>query len=250
MNSLRLYPRSAILAPYMVMGIMLGGWFWLRESGRASDIQAVDRRARIAAAFDAFPERLGDEGQWLLFHEVDVPTRQTAMLGLTAYVSYSFARVGVSPPVRATVFVANATDARTMAGHHPPNCYPASGWAMTRIDGDSVRGFASTLGITLPAKIYRFERGSENGRVRWVVNGFLIPNEGAVATLEETSVVSARSATSRLGLTQYQIVLDGDLKMVDVERYASEIIGSFPLELLKAVAFTADPNGETSMEGE
>ncbi len=250
MNSLRLYSRSAVLAPYLVIGVMLGGWFWLQELGRASDIHTLNRRAGIVAAFDAFPEQLGDEGQWLLLDDVDVPTSQTAMLGLTAYISRSYSRIGVSPSVRTIVFIATATNARTMAGHHPPNCYPATGWAMTRIDGPEVQGFASTLGISLPAKIYRFTRGSENERVRWVVNGFLMPNAGAVATLEETSVVSTRLATSWLGLTQYQIILDGDLKMVDVERYAAEIVGAFPLELLKAVTSTADLNDERSMEGE
>jgi hypothetical protein len=113
-----------------------------------------------------------------------------------------------------------------------------------------VRRFASGGDFILHAKMYRYERGSENKAVRWVVNGFLVPEAGSVATLGETSVVSGRAATARLGLTQYQIVIDGDLEMAEVERYSGEIIGSFPRELLEAVTSAVGSAGHALAGGE
>ncbi len=227
--------KLSMLAPYFAMAVMLGGASLMALENRAGLGEQELRRVKVVEKFRAFPTKLGVEALWLLVDEVEIPTRQVSMLELTAYVSRSYARVGVSPPVRATVFIANSGDARAMAGHHPPNCYPASGWTPAHAGRGNVRRFGSPLGLPLPTALYRFERGSNPRLVRWVANGFLMPGGKAVATLAETAEVSARASTSRLGLTQFQIVIDGERDVDEVENYVAEIIGALPADLLDAV---------------
>ncbi len=239
------------MPPLVVTGVLLAGWLLGSSRIRDYGVSQEQRHHRIEELFQEFPAELGRDGQWLLIGDVDIPSNQTEMLGLNAFVSRSFRRLGGSPPICATVFIAHSEDARNMAGHHPPNCYPASGWVVSGSGDGVVRRFVSGGGFKLPAKMYRYERGFENQVVRWVINGFMMPEAGAVATLAETTLISGRAATSRLGLTQYQIVIDGDLEMAEVERYAAEIIGSIPRELLVAVTSSVEsaeqalPGGES-----
>ena len=195
-------------------------------------------RSRIRDAFERLPDSLGEAQQWVKVRDDEVPPTQANMLGLNAYVSRLYQRLG-SSGVRATLFIANSEDARSMAGHHPPNCYPASGW---RLDDPSVQDMVITNSLTVdvPVRVYPFFRGVDEAAQLWVVSGFLLPDGRAVATLGETQQLSARAATSRLGLTQFQIVLQGALPATDVERYAGELLGSIPEELYLSVGGARD----------
>ena len=190
-------------------------------------------RSKIRTAFEGLPDSLGEHQQWVKVQDDEIPPTQATMLGLNAYVSRLYQRLGTGSP-RATLFIANSEDARSMAGHHPPNCYPASGW---RLDDPSVGDMVITnsLAVDVPIRAYRFFGGVDDAVQWWVVNGFLLPDGRSVATLEETRDLSARASTSRLGLTQFQIVFQGNLLATDVERYAGELLGSIPEEVYLAV---------------
>ena len=189
------------------------------------------RSLRTREAIESLPDLLGPNSEWIQVMEVPVPTSQAAMLDLNAHVSRLYQRLGLYPPVQATVFIANSKDARSMAGHHPPNCYPATGWKMDE-DESTSHEFPVVGAKKLPASLYKFGRGGDSGPRLWVVNGFLMPQGVAVATLGETKEQTSRASRSRLGLTQYQIVIRGDREVSKVIQYASEILESLPQELL------------------
>ena len=203
------------------------------------------REATIRVALDRFPDQLGPGGRWVAVREVPVPTNQSRMLGLVGYVSRQYQRLGVAPPLRANIFVAHAKDARSMAGHHPPNCYPASGWTMST---DSQEDLLCTGpdGIGLPCRIYKFHLGMEEENPLWVGNGFLMPDLGPARTLEETKPISGRAQTSRLGLLQYQILIQGSVSPEDVKRYLCELLGTFPKELYDVVVASELESGSWS----
>lgn len=207
---------------------------------RSSQLETTRDRIRLAMA--SIPDQLGEHDPWIKVADHEVPPTQADMLGLNAYVSRVYQRLGAGSVRRATLFIANSADARSMAGHHPPNCYPASGW---EYDADAVLScfLPAISGHWLPVRIYRFVGGREGGIRLWVVSGFLMPDGRAVATLEETAEIAARAATSRLGLTQFQILFQDDLPAADVERYAGEILRGLPEELFLAVGGTVDAAG-------
>lgn len=203
------------------------------------DVDVEEARERVRAAMALIPDQLGEMSQWIKVSDEEVPPTQADMLGLNAHVNRVYQRLGDVPLRRATLFIANSADARSMAGHHPPNCYPSSGWQFDEFEVLS-RVLLAGSGDLLPVRIYRFTGGSENGIRLWVVNGFLMPDGRAAATLEETAEIAARAVTSRLGLTQFQIVFQDDLPAADVERYAGEILGGLPEELFLAVGGALD----------
>lgn len=226
-----------VWAVFVCASILLGGMVFVPAGDAGSDgLQA--QRLRIRTAFERLPRSLGEDRQWVRVRDDEVPPTQANMLGLNAYVSRVYQRLGTGG-VRATLFIANSDDARAMAGHHPPNCYPASGW---RLDVSSVQDMVITnsLGVDVPIRLYRFFGGVDQAAQWWVINGFLLPDGRAVATLEETRDLSARAATSRLGLTQFQIVFQGALPVTDVLRYAGELLGAIPEELYLAVGGVRD----------
>ena len=184
-----------VFAPALCVLTLLLGLLFM---GSDQDTDANLRRdQRIRDVMEGFPIQLGGENQWILVEDVPIPTAQTDMLDLNAFTSRLYQRLGTYPPVKATVFIANSNDARSMAGHHPPNCYPASGW---RMNGSlaGVNNFRGVDGRVLPASIYHFELGSDTGRRVWVVNGFLVPGSAPVGTLEETRKQSSRAETSKM----------------------------------------------------
>ena len=203
-----------------------------------SDSEFVEqRKVRIVEAFEILPRDLGLDRAWLKSADVDIPTSQERMLDLNAYVSRRYQLLGSSPPVRFTLFLAHSADARSMAGHHPPNCYPASGWLPGESGfNDSVATLAN--GCILPFRIYSFRRG-DPGREIWVANGFVLPDGSGVGTLAGASAVLGNAERSRLGLVQYQFVFDGDIQLQEVIEFTDDVLLSIPIALFDALGAPA-----------
>lgn len=226
--------KLSSLSPMICLLLLFGGIGLMDDQEERFHPQ---READIRAELERFPEQLGPGGRWVAVREVPIPTNQSRMLGLVGFVSRQYQRLGVSPPLRANIFVAHAQDARSMAGHHPPNCYPASGWSLA---SDSQRDLEclGPGGIALPFRLYRFSLGLDERTPLWVGNGFLMPEFGAARTLEETERVSGRAETSRLGLLQYQVLIEGGVPSDVVAQYLCELLSTFPKELHDVVVLS------------
>ena len=221
-----------LAAPGFCVLLLLG--VAILSRGEPDDPDRLVREAMVQNAIESIPEYLGADAGWILVGEVPVPSSQSAMLDLNAHISRLYQRLGSFPPIQATVFIANSRDARSMMGHHPPNCYPATGWILDQ-ESSTSHEFSVAGSKKLPASLYKFGRGGDSGPRLWVVNGFLMPRGAAVATLGETKNQTARASTSRLGLTQYQIVIRGEREVSSVIRYASEILESLPQDFFLAL---------------
>lgn len=166
-------------------------------------------------------------GTWVRNRVVPVPSSQVRLLDLTAHVSLEYLRLGEFPPLTATLFIAYCNDARSMVGHHPPNCYPSSGWLMDVGRTQSLE-VERDDGRVIPAKIYWFSREGMVASNLQVVSGFFSPGEVFSSTLEGIVDVIKPNLLGGSGLFQFQILLQGDYSDADVKRYATEILDAIP----------------------
>ena len=210
------------------------GFFSLRESDSAL---VEERHAMISEIFNTVPDDLGLQFTWMKSGDVEIPTSQERMLDLNASISRRYQLLGSAPPSWFTFFLAHSSDARSMAGHHPPNCYPASGWLPGESDVvDSAVRLAN--GRSLPFRVYSFRRG-DPGREIWVVNGFVLPDGKGVGRLDEASGVMGNAGKSRFGLVQYQFVFDGEMDIEEATEFAGDILLSLPNALFDVLGAPA-----------
>ena len=219
MKVLGSYAASLSLA---TIATLIGGrWLASETDGGYTSEYVVD-------ALDDFPRQIGEgNGIWIAVRDVQIPSSQERMLDLAAYVSIEYRRIGTNPPVLATLFIAYCPDARTMSGHHPPHCYPASGWTMH--ENETVRSAVVRKDSrVVEYSVYRFQRNPTRDLDLTVVNGFFAHPGVFKATLEEAAEHIGPVFFGRKGLFQFQILFQGLSVEVDVTRYADELIRGIP----------------------
>ena len=219
MRSLSKYPASISFASIALLLVL--SWITTSTDARYETDSALE-------ALEDFPDQIGDgAGLWIAVRDVGVPSRQERILDLSSHVSREFRRLGSHPPVTATLFIAYCLDARTMAGHPPPHCYPASGWSM-KTDGTTRSTVVREDGRTIDCTVYQFRRDPINDVDLTVVNGFFAAPGTFSATLDEASEALGSVFFGRRGLFQFQILFQ-DLKPgVDVMLYAEELLRGIP----------------------
>ena len=74
------------------------------------------------------------------------------------------------------------------------------------------------------------------GSQLWVINGFFVGGHFFAATLEEAEKVAKPSLLGGNGLSQFQILLQGDFRGVDVKKYGTEILKEIPSSLFDVTA--------------
>jgi hypothetical protein len=104
--------------------------------------------------------------------EVPVPAAATSMLHPNVMISRQFTNRQSGRVV--LLVLDQCADARDMAGHYPPNCYPGSGWVL---EGREARTWWVD-DWKINGTEYRFSRKSLGGRQRIVVDGFFIMPDG------------------------------------------------------------------------
>ncbi len=189
----------------------------------------------IEKAFQVFPEEIrSEDGIWLQRRVVPVPTGQAELLGKSVFMSREFIRLRAFPRVTAILFLVYCAESRMMAGHHPPNCYPSSGWNML---DDQTTSFSidRSDGRKIDATIYRFDRPNNQGEALAIVSGFFLGNGRFFSTLQAANENSRPSLLGGSGLFQFQILLQGGLSAADVERYGRELLSGIPHEFFDAI---------------
>jgi hypothetical protein len=146
-----------------------------------------------------------DRGDWI-GQEVPIPQSATSLLDPNAMVArfYTNVKLGLS----ATLLVLHCKDARDMAGHYPPQCYPANGWltpeddqelTMIPVDGQDFR-------------VYRFHRVA--GKVErdiTVYSMFALPTGMTTMSMKDVRRLSSDYENRLLGAAQIQVVIDGSV---------------------------------------
>lgn len=195
-----------------------------------------ERNAEIRSAFLQLPSQLGKKNQWLEIGTVAIPTSQARMLDLNAYVSKKFRRLASPRLIEVTLFLSHCADARTMIGHHPPNCYPAIGWDLK---ADATRDFeiVHSTGRIIRAKMYQFRIERSNMEMTLhVANGFVVAGERFNSTLEEASVDLGGDGMVRYGISQFQLVFQGQFSEDELVLYTDEIMSTIPSTILDATS--------------
>lgn len=234
------WKRLGVASPWLSLVILMSeaavtGLIRVNENSRDST------NGDIRANFSVIPTRLGgDASTWLFLRDVDIPTSQVEKLKLRSFVSRIYRRVGGDRRVEATIFFAQTANARAMAGHHPPRCYPSIGWQLVEgetKDLDVVRAD----GKPVRCRVYHFASRAGHNQELWVVSGFVLPTGEVCRSLDEIGSVFGRAEESERGLVQFQLLFEGDHDFTDVHDYATSLLRSLPSESFEQ--FMADQPG-------
>ena len=154
---------------------------------------------RIAATIDALPIRIGE----FVGAEAEVTPSAIRLLKPNRLLQRSYVDPWTGRSL--TLLVVHCGNVRDMAGHYPPNCYPAHGWKMEQVEDAAVE----IGGSPVPAKIYEFSQriGATEARMH-VLNFFVLPSRTprVVADIGAVDSASASHRAAGLGAAQVQIV--------------------------------------------
>jgi len=213
----------------MAIGFLVASGALQMNQSVASD--ALTRYHRdIADQIADFPYQVGG---WV-GQDVVVPTSAQEILNPNGLVSRRFSQYGENGNL--TFALIHCIDLRDMHGHHPPRCYPASGWSYKQTDLTEKETVEVVIGDA-PAEmtVHRFMQGGamEPGSELTVVSVFITPMAGVVndmAMLQE--IGSMGRGASRLGVGQIQLVFSGDRTNDELSGKVNDFISNMPRELL------------------
>ncbi|MEX2388393.1 MAG: exosortase-associated EpsI family protein, partial [Phycisphaeraceae bacterium] len=140
--------------------------------GRPRAADAAGHHAAVRELVRGWPYEV--EG-WV-GEDVPMPREAVQLLRPNAMLSRSYHHRDTGR--RATLAIVHTRDARDMAGHYPPNCYPAHGWQQR----DAQPHPLSLPGMTLNATAYRFayNHGATGAATQMHVLSFLILPDGSI----------------------------------------------------------------------
>lgn len=160
--------------------------------------------ASVVAAIDDTPYRIGS---WTGRDLTAPPTEAVDMLKPSRVLHRGYRHDGGRDEVR--LVIVHCPDVRDLAGHHPPNCYPATGWT----EGPAETFQAAAFGASQTFAVHRFER-SEGGTRHsiTIASGFIVPGDRAdvLPGMAELRSVSENRRRTKLGAAQLQIIIDQD----------------------------------------
>lgn len=167
----------------------------------------------------------GWEGQ-----EVPIPQSATDLLRPNALVSRRY--VHASRGVSGTLLVVQCRDARDMAGHYPPRCYPGNGWLPPQ-----ERAFEDTEIGGRTYRKYNFSR--ETGRSVHeiqVYSLFVLPTGSTTTSMSDVYALSADMENRHLGAAQIQFVVDREMEE-DELRWLLEEFAALVEPVVHAIEF-------------
>ncbi|MEX0652480.1 MAG: exosortase/archaeosortase family protein [Phycisphaeraceae bacterium] len=228
--------RMAMLAPGLAVVVLLvvGG----EALGRPRAADAAGHHAAVRELVRGWPYEVdGWRGR-----DVPMPREAVQLLRPNAMLSRSYHHRATGR--RATLALVHTRDARDMAGHYPPNCYPAHGWQQL----DAQRRPLSLPGLTLNATAYRFayDHGATDGATRMHVLSFLILPDGA--TVPDIGAVRRAAADYTRhfhGAGQVQLITDPALDAAERDAIARDLLQAHR-PLLEAMRGEAERVAEAS----
>ena len=137
--------------------------------------------------------------------KVDLPQSATNLLRPNALVARQY--INADRGVSATLMIVQCKDARDMAGHYPPRCYPGNGWLndedtnspIVEVEGDEMRR-------------YNFHRvAGKSEREISVYSMFALPTGGTTVSMVDVRRLSADYEYRMYGAAQVQVLIDGSV---------------------------------------
>lgn len=181
--------------------------------------QGVDAYVeRIVAAIDDTPYRIGS---WTGRDLTAPPTEAVDMLRPSRVLHRGYAHDGTRDAAR--LVIVHCPDVRDMAGHHPPNCYPATGWTAIGTENFTLALFGREQTLAL----HRFSRQDAGTRKTiTVASGFIVPDndDTLIPSMEELRSVSENRRRTKLGAAQMQIIIDTNAQQDEIRTVAATLL--------------------------
>ena len=208
------------------MGLLGGIVAEDRTHLRPDDVEPYHARAK--AVIEQWPKAIGSE--WTTVKDEALPASAEALLHpncviLRAYASNTARINGL--PVQASLLIVQCEDARDMAGHYPPICYPASGEPQLT---EEPFEFTSN-GFDIKGKRYEFLRSALPATRQCVYDFFIVPGKGAIADMKGVQKAAGDYQRRYYGAAQFQVVMDADYPQELREKIVRTIIGANPTAL-------------------
>ena len=215
--------------PYMAIGFLVAsGMMQINRSGTSGELTRYHQD--IAMQINEFPYQMG---RWV-GRDVVIPTSAQEILKPNGLISRRFSQYGGNGNL--TFALIHCIDLRDMHGHHPPRCYPASGWSFKETGVTEKETIEVVIGgVPADMTVHRFMQGGpmEPGSELTVVSVFLTPMVGVVndmAMLQE--IGSMGRGASGLGVGQIQLVFSGNKENDELGVQVNDFISNMPGELL------------------
>lgn len=181
------------------LSLVLLGAIGLNTLGRPSPADAQQYHESVQRAFKSVPQRIGN---WIGTDEPLLPAA-IDLLQPNAVLHRSYRDIATGQV--ATLLLVQCKDARNLAGHYPPICYPAHGW---QLDHQSPRVWTGS-GFDINGIEYEFSYGTIAGAQRMIVTNFMLLPDGRTSP-DMTAVYRVASDHQRrfYGAAQVQILTD------------------------------------------
>ena len=215
---------SHLIFPAIALA-MVGGILAQRLSYADAE-DAAPYHAKVRAAVESVPHRIGSwQGT-----DGEVPPSAIALLKPNALLSRRY----VNPYSGLTVdlLIVHCRDARDMAGHYPPICYPSSGWT----EQGGQEGIIRHNGQALPYMRYRFSRIASARRIEMtVLNVLILPDGRLVRTMDAVRRQASDYRSHFMGAGQIQFVFGGELPEKTYESVVREFLDDI-MPVIKTVS--------------
>jgi hypothetical protein len=196
-------------------------------------IGAVHRQ-RVEATIEAL-RRQTTVGPWNAT-DTELPWRALPLLRPMAYVSRRYAHAETNDVVGFVLI--QVEDARDVAGHYPPYCYPGNGWELVNTVAASNRMDQAPEWVAGDLRIrgmeYEFVMQREGEQRRWVRDFFILPNGAFYPDKESFDRAEWGLDIRPYGATQVQVIFDGEDSASARDRGLEEMIREHR-ELIEAV---------------
>lgn len=225
----RMHRRSLLqsAAPTLSAGLLVflivsGGLQTSAPAGYESYVTSVTR------AIDDVPYRISG---WTGADLATAPPQAWEMLRPSRVLHRGYSDQTTGESIR--LVIVHCPDVRDMAGHHPPNCYPATGWVSEGI------GSVGEIEVMIGARrermaLHTFSHMDKTGVRRRVTiaSGFLAPgSSGLIPEMSGLRRVSENRRDRRLGAAQVQMIFDGgaspERAIATVETFAPSLMPVF-----------------------
>jgi hypothetical protein len=198
--------RSLILGPVLCTAVLVGMSFENRRYVSETDLEPF--HARAARAIDSIPLAIPP---WM-GSEIELGKEERQLLKPNAYrcIEYVDTRAAaITDPSRSVkMMVAECRRANHMAGHYPPNCYPAQGYMQA---GELQRDWV-VAGQTIAGTEYQFERREQGRIIRTCVYNFMVLPQQGIKRDMKAIYASAEDYQQRyFGAAQFQVLFYGPL---------------------------------------
>ncbi len=202
---------SRLAIPFSLITMIIIGVLRV-DPGNEAQVSAY--HARVAEVIESMPI---DINGWV-GQRVPLPQSAVKLLDPNALVArqYFHTQTGLS----ATLLVVQCRDTRDMAGHYPPQCYPASGWMESKEHPAQMYPLGD---YTLRKYSYHRVAGQAERDIT-VYSLFALPTGELTTSMREVRRLGGDYTYRKYGAAQLQVVIGGDIDPEDHAWILEEMI--------------------------